>query len=382
MQLLDRFKNVATARLEAMSRQVTAGSSGSGGGDNGNGSDSTKYEMGEEERKIIRNLQGMGLAQGVAAGLLSFIFLRRGPVYMARWLQRRQQNAGRKPTTPTSGGDVYRLTNPNNPNTTIHTNNANTNTNPFQQAQNRGRFETPFPRSRSHWFVRGVWFVFDCTLSLMMAASVSAAYTDVDQIRDQLLELPLVKGRSLVSDALCDDIVRELAAIRKENSPAYQRLARDVRDQQKQRRNNSKSRQSWSLTESDSNPLAQYLESIDTFAQNCQRRRYAEQQIREQSGWASSSATSMTSSSSSSSSMQQQLPPVELPAPVPRDGPRLVADDGQGEEGEDVVLDADFASQEESYFDDTDNDNNTKWANDLVTDQEEEEWNDSGRGRK
>jgi hypothetical protein len=147
MQLFDRFKRVVQIRLEAMTLQ----SEESG----------IKYQMGEEEKQVFRQMHGMGIKEGIAAGVVAFLVLRRGPIYIARWVYKRklaQQQQQQRYQAPPSSDPSYQLSNPNSKN-------------PFQVAQ-----RLDFPRSRN-FVIRSIWFTFDSVLSLMMAASVSMAYT-------------------------------------------------------------------------------------------------------------------------------------------------------------------------------------------------------------
>jgi hypothetical protein len=249
--LLNRFKQVATSRLEEMALQSeTSG---------------VKYQMGDQERKIFQSLYGMGITEGIVAGIVTFVVLRKGPVYIARYVYNRKMAAaqGGHPTPqhpsaspwtspPPKTPDGYQFSLPNSAtggNPTSH--------NPFQVG-----IRQDYPRSRN-WLVRSIWFAFDSLLSVMMAASVSMAYTDVDQIKDQIVKLPLAPGPSLTSDALCKAITKELALVRKENSPAYQRLlARRYRQHDDHD----------STKLSPPPPYSFYFQAIQEFGANCERR--------------------------------------------------------------------------------------------------------------
>jgi hypothetical protein len=304
--LFARFKNVASDALEQMSRQEER--------DGGK----KKLQMGEEEARIIRNLNGVGLMEGAAAGVLTFLVLRRGPVYIGRWVRRRQmaqyhQQPPPSSSSPPPSSNGYQFSDPN-----LASNN------PFQRAASPRQ---EFPRSGS-LFVRSIWFMFDVTLSLMMAASTSMAYTDTDKVRQQVIDMPLIQGTSLASEALCDPIVRELAKIRHERDPTFERLDK--------------------LNEIGSpTPASAYLDNIVHFAENCERRRFMERKLRGERGL----------------SPTEQ---VQIPVPgVPRDGPRLVVkdddqevvvyDDGTEEPfsdsqfGNDMSWDSDFGSKDKSY---------------------------------
>ena len=140
MLLFERFKRIASLRLEAMTRQ----SEESG----------VKFQMGEEEKQVFRQMTGMGIKEGIAAGIVTFIVLRRGPIYVARWIYQRRLAKQAPP-----GDGSYQLSPP--------TTTPGATGNPFQTA-----LRPDFPRSRNI-VVRTIWFAFDSVLSLMMAASVS-----------------------------------------------------------------------------------------------------------------------------------------------------------------------------------------------------------------
>lgn len=291
--LFQRFRNVATAKLERMTNQEDSG---------------VVYEVGDEEKRILTQMQGMGLKEGLAAGAVTLLILRRGPIFIGRYLAKRRQGSG----TPGGNSGGFQLSDPSS---------TATGGNPFRQATN----PPPFPRSRNP-FIRGIWFAFDVTLSLMMAASVSVQYTDSRKIREGITRLPLVPGKSLVADALCHDLSAELQKVIREENPAYKRLLHES----KQTDNKA--------------PLAFYMEGITNFSENCQRRAYREQELRQEQGLSPTD-------------------PVEIPVPgVPSDGPRLI----QNEDGDDEVAMNDTAFGGETSFGDSD------WASDFVQDQNDD----------
>jgi hypothetical protein len=311
--LFARFKNAASNSLDKLSRQIEQ-----------NGGE--KLKMGDEEKKIISNLSGMGLKEGMAAGIVTFIVLRKGPVHIGRWVRRRQlaqyqqypSSPSSSPQTPpfssTNSNGGYKLSDPR-----MATNN------PFQRAANKQEF----PRSGS-LVVRSIWFVFDATLALMMGASTSMAYTDTDLIREQIVDMPLVPGRSLTSDALCDPVVEELTKVKAEKNPAYIRL--------------QKLNQDGAQT-----PASYYLDGIVKFCENCERRRYMETRIRQEKGL-------------------EKAYPVEIPRPgVSRNGPRLVVDIV----GEEKVVNSD--GTEEPFTDQFGHD--LSWASDYVKDNNDQDNN-------
>lgn len=288
MLLFERFKRIASLQLEAMTRQ----SEESG----------IKMQMGEQEKQVFRQMTGMGIKEGIAAGIVTFLVLRRGPIYVSRWIYQRRMA---KQAQPPPGDGSYQLSPPTG--------------NPFQTA-----LRPDFPRSKNI-VIRTIWFAFDSVLSLMMAASVSMAYTDTDRIRQQLVELPLLEGRSLTADALCDDIVQELQKIKGEQNPAYQRLV-------KLNRTGGKT------------PASFYLEAIEEFCQNCQRRRYVEQQLRQEQGL-------------------HDNEPVNITSRIPSNGPRLLLP---------TTLSPIRSNDDESFPGNNADFQNFDWVADFTTDQQKD----------
>eukprot|EP00532_Pseudo-nitzschia_australis_P013403 CAMPEP_0168223180 /NCGR_PEP_ID=MMETSP0140_2-20121125/11159_1 /TAXON_ID=44445 /ORGANISM="Pseudo-nitzschia australis, Strain 10249 10 AB" /LENGTH=409 /DNA_ID=CAMNT_0008153017 /DNA_START=159 /DNA_END=1388 /DNA_ORIENTATION=- len=362
--LFQRFTSVATVKLEELSRQIqltkqsTKSDETNTNTNNGFGIDidididintnidpfaahDHDLKFGEEEQRILSNLTGMGVKEGLFASLASFIILRRGPKYIGRWMQRRNQNrqssSSSSSSSNTQGGtssssSSYKLSDP------AQFTNNNTGNNPFHRAANPNRND--FPRRRG-FFSRSVWFVFDSVLSLMVGANVSVIFTDKVAIQQQIIDLPLVSGRSLAADSLCDEIVEELRKVREEKNPSYERLQKISRGGDS----------TIATTDPTATAASYYLDGIILFCQNCERRRYLERRIRDESGLG-------------------RTVPVEIPIPgVPRDGPRLVALNGE----EERVIDKDGI--EDPFADQFDRDTQN-WAKDLVLDR-----NDSDRGR-
>lgn len=283
--LFQRFQTVATRTLDRLSRR----------------SNNDDLKFGTEEQRILREMTGMGLKEGILASVASFVVLRRGPKYVGRWMQQRQQrryNHHHGTTTiQNNPSSSYELSDPTK---LVYTSSNSNGNNPFTKAANPDALP---PRSKRGFIGRSIWFVFDSVLSLMVGANVSAVYTDKEAIRQQIVDLPLVSGRSLVADSLCDELVRELRQVRNERDPTLARLQ----------------------NQKESTPASYYMDGIIQFCQNCERRRYFERRIRDETGAKGTS--------------------VEIPVPgVPRDSPRLVITS----DGRETVVDND--GEEEELF--------------------------------
>lgn len=156
-----------------------------------------KAPSGEEGRRMKESVMYPGAYLGAAVGLAQFVFLRKAPIAMMR-------RAG----------------------------------------------QTNFQESAK---MKAISLLFDAVLSTAMAGTVWIMATDKEKVFKTASELPLVEGRSDVSDALCDDFIAQYEAIRPDFWKDY------------------------SSGESG-------LQAISDFVTNCRRRQAYERRIRRESG--------------------------------------------------------------------------------------------------
>ena len=156
-----------------------------------------KAPSGEEGKRMKESVMYPGAYLGAAVGLAQFVFLRKAPIAMMR-------RAGQ--------------------------------TN-FQESAKMKPFS----------------LLFDAVLSTAMAGTVWIMATDKDKVFKTASELPLVEGRSDVSDALCDDFIAQYETIRPDFWQDY----------------------------SGENGL----QAISDFVANCKRRQAFERRIRRESGF-------------------------------------------------------------------------------------------------
>ena len=364
LDLFSRFQKVAVDRLDKMAQQDVS------------------WEMGDSERELIRQLNGMGVKEGLVGGVATFVLLRRGPILLRRYLYQRkfgrqQTQMGNVPPTPppqAPPGSSFQLSKPP-PGPTSNPFQQNSLPTGAQQLHHQNEWTNPRPKS---FIVRSVLFCLDVTISLLAGTSISIAYTDTERIRRQLVEMPLLEGRSLVADAFCDTLEEELAKIRQEGHPSYKRLVQQRQQDQATYGSSSASvlevvpsvsrrysRNSDDDSDSSESPVAPYLQDILTVIEHCQRRRHVEHEIRLQNGWDKSH-------------------PVLIPAPgIPRDGPQLPLLGNQGESSETTTWDKDSSpdfADSSSTSDGSSNDFDwTTSSTDFVTDQEEQIKKDGGK---
>lgn len=95
----------------------------------------------------------------------------------------------------------------------------------------------------------------DATVSLFVAANVSWMMTDKDKIRSILADIPLVEGRSVISDELCDDAIS-----------TYYQTPKEI----------------WTKNRESNDPNATTLQLIQTFVKNCEKRSAFENTLKKQ----------------------------------------------------------------------------------------------------
>ena len=193
------------------------------------------------EKKALMDLNAVGLKQGFAAGIGTFILLRFGRRMLANWATRRIQQQQQKPFGSYKFGDSQ-----------------------VDQAGQAGA--SGFAQSQQKWTPRpeglGVKIfrtMIEVALSFNSAILATAYWTDTDAIVAKAADIPLVEGRSMVSNELCDDFIREYHSIPSE-------FWKELHD---------KHPTSTSKT---------LFLSIERFVRNCKKRRIYESQLTQSQG--------------------------------------------------------------------------------------------------
>lgn len=188
----------------------------------------------EEERKILASFNNAGLAEGMLAGVATFVFLRRGPQMMVRLFSRNNST-----TASGGGGGGYRLDRPPSSG---------------QQQQQRQPFNSSNSQQQQQQanpILGGMKLALDVFVSLLMAASTSFSMVNEKELAHDFAQLPLVQGKSLASDEFCTTISREIGA------------------------------RGLNTTTTTDNV---YLLALAKFSRNCRKRHAYEDQLRQQQG--------------------------------------------------------------------------------------------------
>ena len=172
--LLDKISNNKSSRLADLS-------------------DSPEYSA---ERKIISGIINNGFVSGLAVGVGSFLFLRKGPRLIQGFLSRRSSHG-----QPTGGGYQFDMRNPS------------------KQLIQEQRPNPAIPRPGI--FLRTVKFGLDAFVSVSLGMYGWMFFTNTEKQLNDFSEIPLVEGRSMISDELCDDFIDVYRAVPKRTWDKY-----------------------------------------------------------------------------------------------------------------------------------------------------------------
>jgi hypothetical protein len=199
------------------------------------------------EKRILNEMNSIGLSKGMLGGLACFAFLRISPRLISNYLRRRV--AG--------GGDI---------------NNSSASKNPFQQSSSSSGYKfDSFPASsqneeRPGLIFRGVRLMLDTFVSMSIGAYASIYFTDTNKMMEKFEKIPLVEGRSLLSEQLCHDFTKEFKSYGKQfwNS-RHHAMTTDNSD-------------------NGGGEGGEFRELIQGFVANCRRREIYEKDIRQEQG--------------------------------------------------------------------------------------------------
>jgi DNA-binding protein Fis len=270
------------------------------------------FRLSEREQKVLMDLVTANLLQGVAAGVVTFVVLRR---LRAAYYKRLQGSLQKPPSVPNAFNSPFQQQNP-----------------PVQKistAMEGVQDQTSFRFSR--FVFNQFTIVLDGMLSFYVTVYVSTRKTDV--FLQKVTDIPLLEGQSTVADELCPVFLNELKGLYREQQSHRLSAAEEM-----------------ALHD----PETPALKCLLDFCTNCQRRAAYEDLLRRERG----------------------LPPDEpiaIPPPgVPLDVAftqlsmsDVVTSDWNSPETDEF--------EAGSLNDDDDSVNLTDWADDFVTDEEEDD---------
>lgn len=227
--------------------------------------ESTNFKLEKAETKLLMEINNTGLLQGAAAGILTFVVLRR---IRAGFLRRLEQQVAGKTHNP-SGTPPHAA-----------------HKSPFQQQKppvgSAGVDHTAATAAEQQMasIAQGVrnrrtsqgaggtifnimsWLI-DGTVSFYVAVAVSLR--NPDEILLKVAELPLMEGRSRIADELCPEFVQELRSIQEDSHKSDGTLNAIQK-------------------EALQNPQTASLKALLRFCHNCQQRAAYEKLLRQENG--------------------------------------------------------------------------------------------------
>jgi hypothetical protein len=195
------------------------------------------------EKKMLANMNNIGLMNGVLAGVACFAFLRWSPGAIARYLTRKRA---------ASAGFTQPRGDANNP----------FNRTGYQFDQPPGE---QAPLASPNFFIRGMRLGLDMFVSLSVGAWASVLLFDKDKMLREASEIPLVQGRSLLADELCQDFTVE-----------FQKYSRDTWDSNHPALSGGNS--------NNGGKLQAFSSMVEGFVANCNRRSIYERELRAEQG--------------------------------------------------------------------------------------------------
>jgi hypothetical protein len=192
------------------------------------------------EKRILNEMNSIGLSKGILSGLACFAFLRTSPRLISNYLRRRAGavNSGApNPFQQQASGSGYK----------------------FDSLQNNQNTERP------GLLFRGVRLLLDSFVCLSIGAYASMFFTDTTKMMEKFSKIPLVEGRSLLSEQLCRDFTQE-----------FQKYDRQIW--------NSKHPSLTGGDVSGGGDGGEFRELIQSFVANCKRREIYEKEIRTEQG--------------------------------------------------------------------------------------------------
>ena len=227
----------------------------------------------DDEKKLIAQISNIGLTKGLACGLFTFVTIRTGGSMLRRYFLRRISNGGgssnSRGSSSGSNNSGYTF------DSTISSSGSATSKskNPFLSHPSNSTKLPPPPNppppqfQKPGLFIRSLNLGFDIMLSFFAAIEGTKYFTNTTQILDDISSIPLVKGKSLISDELCSDFINVYRSIPKETWKQY-----EANDGEKQQ------------------GINMVLQTISSFVRNCHRRKMVEKDcFSEMNGDASSS---------------------------------------------------------------------------------------------
>jgi hypothetical protein len=176
LEVFNRFSRIVRERFTAL------------GGDNGDSARRLEgidalYKV-PEEKRVLNEMNNMGLHKGVLSGVVTFIFLRMSPRLLARALQQRAARAGMIDTTTSAAQQNLH----NNP---FHHHSSSATGGYKFDSTTGGGMQT---NDRPGLFFQLLRLSLDTFVSLSIGAYASMYFIDKEKMMKSFSDIPLVEG--------------------------------------------------------------------------------------------------------------------------------------------------------------------------------------------
>ncbi len=351
IEIFNRFSRIAKEKFSSLAISSNGRSSSSS---KGNQNDVThrhnlqrldelyKRPEFDAERSVLEEMNNLGLRGGIFCGLACFAVLRMGPGVISRMLLQRSRSGN-------FGGGGYGS--PFQQKSPFHSGSSNSSRGGYKfdaipptafssttASTTTSGAEAEFSKkSPPGLFFRILRLTLDAFVSLSVGAYASVYFTDTEQMMKRFADVPLLPGRSLLSEELCDEFTKE-----------FRKFDRQVWDE----KNNHNRRVG--EKEGGGGGTVDFRSTIQTFVTNCRRRHLYEEELRKEGGGGDGGGGMM--SDYHGDTIQTDEPVIIPPPGVPFDI-FVSLDDILGEEDQgDNLLDKNGMDDFDTYFNNNDDD--------------------------
>jgi hypothetical protein len=234
------------------------------------------FVLSAHERKVLMNVVTANMLEGAAAGVITFFILRRMHGEYFKYLKRSYAERSvapiRRPTMPNSFNSPYQQI-PTKPQQVTNITNVMGNATESTSSDSGSGAGGTFGLAR--WMVNATSLLFDGIISLYVALFVSTR--NPDKFIQEISDLPLMEGESIVSKELCPILLNELKSM-------HQDLAQDNDSMNSPTLPKISAKNKVYVRDALKDPQTPMLQCFMNFCTNCRRRAAYEQLLREQSG--------------------------------------------------------------------------------------------------
>ena len=273
IEIFNRFSRIAKEKFSSLA--ISSSSSSSNGTRSGGGGAANTHNLKrldelyqrpefDAERSVLEEMNNLGLRGGVICGLACFAVLRMGPGAISRLvLQRSGRGASSTHNGGGGGGGVYspfQQKSPFNSGSSGGGYKFDTPSTSFSSGAEQAELNSNSNNNKPGLFFRLLRLTVDAFVSLSVGAYASIYFTDTEQMMKRFADIPLLPGRSLLSEELCDEFTNE-----------FRKFDRRVWDEKNGGGGGG-------------GEIVDFRSTIQMFVTNCRRRHLYEEELRKEGG--------------------------------------------------------------------------------------------------